>query len=131
MNKGMLAALSLGLVLAVAAEANAQTPYYTYYGPTDYVAYYPPTTTVYSSGYAEPVVTYRPAAPTVVYRPATTVVTYRPAPVVTYRPVTVYSPPVYAAPAPVYVGRVKNYVPYQPVRNVLRALTPGVPVYAY
>lgn len=135
MNKGTLAVLCLGFVLGTAAAAEAQVPYYTYYGPTDYVAYYPPAATVYTP--PAPVVAYRPVAPTVVYRP-TTVVSYRvaPPPVVTYRPVTAYSAgyaPAYVAPAPgpVYVGRQKYYVPFQPVRNVLRALTPGVPVYAY
>lgn len=132
MNKLLFALLALLLVLGMGTAAEAQVPYYTYYGPTDYVTYYAPTTTVYSgytaysSGYvAAPVVTYRPVTPTVVYRP-TTVVTYRPV-----VPTTVYSVPVYAAPAPVYVGRQKYYVPGQPVRNVLRAITPGVPVYAY
>lgn len=66
------------------------------------------------------------------------------APRVVYRPAyPVYAAPVYAAPvfaapvypAPVYaaplVVRQKVYVPLQPARNVIRAVTPGVRVWAY
>ena len=72
--------------------------------------------------YRQPVVRYR--APVVTYRQP--VVRYR-TPVVTYRPlVPAYSPayaPVYL-PAGSLVVRPKVYVPGQPVRNALRAITP-------
>lgn len=85
-------------------------------------------------GYSSRVVTYRPVPAVTVYRPAPVVTTYRPAPVVPYRPapvVTTYRPvypTVVTAPAvvtarPVIVDT-DVYVPGQPVRNVLRAITP-------
>lgn len=85
--------------------------------------------------YPAPVVTYRPAptvtccpAPAVTYRPAPAV-TYRPAPVVTYRPAAVASAYPVVYPAPVVAARpvvvdTDLYVPGQPIRNALRAITP-------
>lgn len=78
-----------------------------------------------------PVAVYRPvpvAIPiTTVYQPV--VPAY--APVVAYRPMVVPAPVpvVYGAPAVVYAGRPavvrsKVYLPGQPVRNILRAVTP-------
>ncbi len=92
----------------------------------------------------QPVVSYRPVvagvAPVVAYRPvvAAPVVAYRPvaaAPVVTYRPVVPgYGSPVAAYYPPTAVGaypvgptitvRPKVYVSGQPIRNLLRAITP-------
>src|SRR6056297_1674841 len=82
-----------------------------------------------------PVTTYRPVAPVPVV-PAPAVTTYRPvapAPVVTsYRPVapapvvTSYRP-VYPAVVPAVAPVVVDtdiYVPGQPIRNLLRAITP-------
>lgn len=81
---------------------------------------------VVSAGYAEsyavgyaPYATYRPVVPTTYVVPAPV------EPVVTYRPVSpyaTYSIP-YAVARPVVV-RPKVYVPGQPVRNAVRAVTP-------
>ena len=63
----------------------------------------------------------------VVYRPAYPVV----APVYA---APIYAAPVYPAPvyaAPGYVARQKVYVPFQPARNVIRAVTPGARVFVY
>jgi len=87
----------------------------------------PPATVVHSYHPVGPVVAY--PAPVVVARP---VVTVRPrgvyrvplvvAPRVVYRaPVVVAPVPVYAAPV---VVRPKVYIPGQPVRNAIRAVTP-------
>ncbi|MDA1049821.1 MAG: hypothetical protein O3C40_05010 [Planctomycetota bacterium] len=102
-------------------------------------------TTTYSPFARAPIITYRPVTPVVVAHAP--IVTYRPAfpvyaapvPVITYRqPVTAYAVP--AAPFPVYSATTygsfpvvaarpvivspKVYVPGQPIRNVLRAITP-------
>lgn len=103
-------------------------------------------TTVYSAPLAAPIVsspvvvqrpvtTYSPivtSSPTVVYSPvtsapvATPVVSY--SPVMGYSPMISYSPvvasPVYGMAASPVVVRSKVYVPGQPVRNFLRAITP-------
>lgn len=133
------------------AEASAQ--YVLPAAPAPVVSYYAPPLTAPVVSYAPvvapsypPVVTYSPvtpviAAPRVVsYYPAAPVVsTYRPVvstyqpvvstyqPVVsTYRPVvTAYSPAVsYGYAGSPVVVRPKVYVPGQPIRNVLRAITP-------
>ena len=83
---------------APAAESSCTTcyaPTTTYYAPT--TAYYAPTTTAY----------YAPAATTAYYAPATTVY---------YALAAVVGSSVY--------GTAKVYVPGQPVRNALRAITP-------
>jgi hypothetical protein len=102
--------------------------------------------TTYAPVASAPVVTYYPAtpayvapAPVVTYRPVAPAYYAAPAPVITYRqPVTAYAPslPYYGAttystyPAvPTVVARPvivspKVYYPGQPVRNVLRAITP-------
>lgn len=126
------------------AEASAQ--YVLPAAPAPVVSYYAPPLTAPVVSYApvvapsyRPVVTYSPvtpviAAPRVVsYYPAAPVVsTYRPVvstyqPVVsTYRPVVTAYPPAVSygyAGSPVVV-RPKVYVPGQPIRNVLRAITP-------
>ncbi len=77
-------------------------------------------------------IVYNPGA-VYTYSPVTPTVTYFAPPVVAYpapAPVVVYRPGVYVAPAPVYYParqvliRPKVYVRGQPVRNVLRAVTP-------
>ncbi len=107
----------------------------TTYAPAPVVSYRPIT----SASIGAPVVTYRPAAP--VYAAQAPVVAYRPvaqavaapAPYISYRPAANYT---YASPvatsygyAPVVAARPvivspKVYYPGQPVRNVLRAITP-------
>ncbi len=92
----LLAAVAL---VGLTASAGAQTV----------VTYYPPTA---------PVTTY--------YAPAVPVTTYyAPAPIYTAPPVPVTT---YYAPAvtytPRYIVRPKVYVRGQPIRNVLRAITP-------
>ena len=75
-------------------------------------------TTYYAPAVSTPVV---PAPATTYYAPAATpVTTYAPAAVT---PVTTYSavPVVYARPV---VVRTKVYIPGQPIRNMLRAITP-------
>lgn len=97
------------------------------YDPVAPAAYVAPATVTYSPVIAAPSVTaYAPVvtvAPTVVYSPpvysspvyaAPTVTTYSPV-------VTAYSPVVAARPV---IIRPKVYVPGQPVRNFLRAITP-------
>ncbi len=72
------------------------------------------TTSAYSS--------YRAIVP-----PVATATYYSPSPVVHYRPRPVYSSyyaPVVPRLAPTAVVRPKVYIPGQPVRNVLRAVTP-------
>lgn len=56
-------------------------------------------------------------------------VVYRPAYPVYVAPVPVVAAPVYAVP--VYPARVKTYYRAQPVRNVVRVVTPGARVWAY
>jgi hypothetical protein len=118
------AVLLLVAVTAVMADAQVYSVYRpsgVVYGPAPVVAYRPAPVVAYRPA---PVVAYRPA-PVVAYRPAP-VVAYRPAPVVAYRPVVAVPPPV---PVGVVVGRpvvvsTKVYGPGQPVRNLLRAITP-------
>ena len=79
--------------------------------PTPIVTSYAPVPIV---TYAAPVVTYRPIAST-------------PVPVVTYSPVTtaVVTPmPTVVSYTPGVVVRPKVYVQGQPIRNLLRAITP-------
>jgi hypothetical protein len=118
------------IVLVFCSVASAHWPYVVsrpvvvpapVVAPPPVVHHFHPVGPVYA--YPPPVVAYRP--PVVAYRPP--VVAYRP-PVVAYRPpVVVYRPTVVAAPVyyPAPVGvRPKVYVVGQPVRNVLRAVTP-------
>jgi hypothetical protein len=90
----------------------------TNYAPTPTVTNYAPAQVV--TNYAPPVVTYRPALPVITYRQP---VTYVQPTVVGYagNVSTVYAVPVVAQPA---VVRTKVYYPGQPIRNVLRAITP-------
>jgi len=90
-------------------------PITTYYAPA--VAAPAPVTTYYAP--VAPVTTYYAPAPVVTYRAP--VATYH-APVVTYRAPVVYSAPVVAAPYAVV--RPKVYIPGQPIRNFVRAITP-------
>lgn len=105
----------------------------------------PPATTVYSQApiivarpIVQPTTTYAPA-PVITYRPVAPTYYAAPTPVITYRPpVIAYAPalPVYGATTystypvvPTVVARPvivspKVYVPGQPIRNVLRAITP-------
>ncbi len=90
-------------LMAVAAPAHAQR-IVTYYAPV--VA--APVTTYYAPVVSPPVTTYYAPAPvTTYYAPAATTVVATP--VVAARPVII---------------RPKVYIPGQPVRNVLRAITP-------
>jgi hypothetical protein len=112
-------------------------PTTTYYAPTAYVASYAPATTAYDApattayyapatyvaNYATTTAYYAPAAYTVGYAPTTTY--YAPAATTAY-----YAP---AVPASVIVngragtsiyGTAKIYVPGEPVRNTIRAITP-------
>jgi hypothetical protein len=76
----------------------------------------------YSDGYTLGYAAYSPAVTSTYVAPAAYVA---PAPVVTYRPVvpyTTYAVP-YIAARPVVV-RPKVYVPGQPIRNTIRAITP-------
>jgi hypothetical protein len=151
--------LALGVTL-LAAPAEAQVYYSTYYAPTvaapttlyypsanRVTSYYAPTTTVlpstaytttpvtsyyapstYSTSTALPVTSYY--APTTTYSsyyaPATTYSSYyapTATPVTTYyAPTTAVAPVYYTTPAA--VTRATTYYAGQPVRNVLRALTP-------
>ncbi len=93
-------------------------------------AYVTPTLVTTSVGYAPSVVVQRPVtlySPVVTSTPmavvGTPVVANSP-PTVTYSPVITYSPTVtYSTYSPVVVST-KVYVPGQPIRNFLRAITP-------
>jgi hypothetical protein len=123
---------SLALVILFATTAAAQLPITLPAPVTTYRPVVPaPVVTTYRPVVPAPVVTtYRPVVPAPVvttYRPvvpAPVVTRYRPvvpAPVVTtYRPVY---PTVVPAVAPVVVAT-DVYVPGQPIRNLLRAITP-------
>jgi len=118
--KSFATALSLAMVLMVSSSVLAQG-YVAYMpvGPTPVVSYYTPAPAV---GYGPVVATsYYAPAPYSAIAPAPY---YVAAPVVT--PYYVASP---VAVGPVYYGRPaivrpKVYYPGQPVRNVLRAVTP-------
>lgn len=82
-----------------------------------------------ASAWAQRVVTYYPAAAPVAtyYAPSVPVATYAPATTyVTPAPVTTYYAPVVTPRyyAPRVIVRPKVYVRGQPIRNVLRAITP-------
>ena len=88
------------------------------YGAPVVTRYRPAVTYPRTVRYRVPVVTYRPA----VVRYRVPVTTYR-VPVTTYRPVvTSYSPVL--VPGGTLIVRPKVYVTGQPIRNVLRAMTP-------
>ena len=109
--KSFVVALSLSMVLLLSSSVLAQG-YVTYMpvGPVPVATYYSPA----------PVVSYGPVVATSYYAP---VPYYVAVPVV--RPYYAASPvvvgPVYGRPV---IVRPKIYVPGQPVRNVLRAVTP-------
>jgi hypothetical protein len=105
-------------------------PTVTYYTPESYVANYTPTVTYYApepyvANYTPTVTYYEPAPYVTNYAPAPYVANYAPATYATY-----YTPA--AQPYVSYYGSVgwsmygtpTVYVPGQPVRNVLRAITP-------
>jgi hypothetical protein len=110
------------------AYAPVAPSYATYYPST--VAYYAPT----------PQVTYAPAAPVTYYSPVTPQVTYYAPPAPTYttyyaspavQPYATYYGPAmqptvvyYGVPGRSIFGAPTVYMPGQPVRNVLRAVTP-------
>lgn len=100
---------------------------------------------VFSGGVASGQYSVAAPVPAVVYRPVPVMVpavtVYQPVvpayapvvaaypPLVAYRPMVVPPPVVYGAPPVVYAGppavvRPRVYIPGQPVRNVLRAVTP-------
>ncbi|MGO9108610.1 MAG: hypothetical protein ACLP9L_05190 [Thermoguttaceae bacterium] len=114
--KSFVMALSLAMVLMVGSNALAQG-YVAYMpvGPAPVAAYYAPA----------PLVSYGPVVSTSYYAP---IPYYVASPVVT--PYYVASPVAVGAVAvgPIYgrpvIVRPKIYVPGQPVRNVLRAVTP-------
>jgi hypothetical protein len=112
-------ALAFGLaILAFASSARAQAyigympaaPAVAYYAPAPVVGYGPVVATSY---YAPQVAYYAAPAPYVVASPVVTTAYYAPAPVAVA--------PVYG---PAVVVRPKVYIYGQPVRNVLRAVTP-------
>jgi hypothetical protein len=123
----------------------AYSPATSYYAPPSYAAtsYAVPSYTV--NRYAAPAVAYRPVVteylpPAVAYRPMAQyvqpAVAYQPVvayrqPYAVYRPVVVagYNAPVYTTPAAVPAGprvivRPKVYVEGQPIRNLIKAITP-------
>ena len=118
--KSFVMALSLAVVLMVSSNVLAQ----------GYVAYMPAA--------PAPVVSYYPPAPVVGYGPVVATSYYAPTPYYAASPVPYYAAapvvtPYYVASplavGPVYYGRPvivhpKVYYPGQPVRNVLRAVTP-------
>jgi hypothetical protein len=98
---------------------------------------YAPVAPSYVSYYTPPVVDYAPApyvsyyAPPAVYAPAPYVSYYAPAaPYVAYSPRVAYAPVVvpyrvtYGVPGYSIYGTPRVYVPAEPVRNVVRAVTP-------
>jgi hypothetical protein len=141
MKRSLLAGLAAVAAItgAFVSSASAQT-----FLPAPVVTFQPPV----GVPVAPPVVVQRPAtvyspAPVVVQRPpivSSPVVVQRPGTVTTFSgpviptiqpPVVVQSPVVTTLPPPVWVGpaqpvtvRSQVYVPGQPVRNVLRAITP-------
>jgi hypothetical protein len=119
--KSFVMVLSLAVVLVVSSTVLAHG-YVAYLpvAPVPVTAYYAPVPTV---AYAQvPAITYAPVATTAYYAPAPY---YVAPPVVTpyyvASPVAVPVAPVYGRPVVVHP---KVYVPGQPVRNVVRAVTP-------
>jgi hypothetical protein len=104
------------------------------YAPTPYVSYYAPAAAPvsYVSYYAPPVA-YAPAPYVSYYAPAPSYATYySPAPSYTtyYSPSVAYAPAVapyrvlYGVPGASIYGAPRVYVPGEPVRNTVKALTP-------
>lgn len=147
MKKQSLAAVAL--VAATFAWCNSASAQTVVVGPNPLVSYGPVVTRYYTSPVVSPPITtnyapavvapapvttyYAPVAPVTTYYAPAPVVTYRApvatyhAPIVTYRAPVVYSAPVYSAPvvvAPYAVVRPKVYIPGQPIRNFVRAITP-------
>jgi hypothetical protein len=137
MRRGRLILVSVAVVLA-GAWATSAAQGQVVVGPS--VVAYSPVSPVYSYTYspvmvdapvvAAPVTTYYAPVPVTAYYGVPPVRTYYASPpVVTYRvpgpsyPL-VYGPVVPSYSAPGVVVRPKVYVPGQPVRNVLRAITP-------
>lgn len=101
----------------------------TYYAPATEVAYAPATSVSYYAPATPEVTYYAPATPTysTYYAPAATYTSYYAAPAVPsystyYAPATVYYSP-YVVGRSVF-GAPRVYVPGQPVRNTLKAITP-------
>jgi len=92
------------------------------YTPAPYVSYYsPPAAPVsYVSYYVPPVA---PAPHVSYYAPAAPYVTYY-APYATYAPIVAPVRAYYAVPGVSNYGTPRVYVPGEPVRNVLKAVTP-------
>jgi hypothetical protein len=117
--KNLAIAFLLTAAVMVASSANAQAyvgympaaPAVSYYAPAPVATYYSPV--IATAYYAPQTVYYSAPAPYYVAAPV-----FAPAPAVV-APVAVA--PVYARPV---IVRTKIYVPGQPVRNVLRAVTP-------
>jgi hypothetical protein len=127
--KSFVLAVSMAVVLMASSSALAQGYYANYLpvGPAPVVSYYAPA----------PVAGYGPVVATSYYAPApyyaaSPVSYYAASPVPYYVAAPVPAGPVAVGPvavAPVYYGRPaivhpKVYYPGQPVRNVLRAVTP-------
>ena len=107
---------------APTAYATYYTPTVAYSAPVTYTSYYVPAATSYTTYYA-PAVSSVTAVPYVsYYAPATSYVTYY-SPSVAVAPVT-YSTYYYGRPGTSIYGTPRVYVPAEPVRNTLRALTP-------
>ncbi len=116
-------AIALLLVAVFAAASDVQAQAYIGYMPAaPAVAYYAPPVTAYA-----PVVQAAPVVTTAFYAPQT-VYYAAPAPYFVAAPIAIRAAPAAVAVAPVYgravIVRPKVYVVGQPVRNVLRAVTP-------
>ena len=117
-----------GQVIAGYAPADPAGPRYYAYSPGVATAVAPPAALMSPSVVAPPQAVLPPyyAAPTFAYRPQY----YAAPPVTAYRPVVAgYAAAPVVIPGAVAVGRPvivrpKYYVPGQPIRNVLRAITP-------
>lgn len=126
--------LLLSWASAAQAQCVCEAPVVVAPTPAPTVSYLPVAAGPVVSVAPAPVVVYRPVvaapvvaplvSPVVVYRPVVPVIA--PAPTVVYRPV---GPAEVLAPAPMVVGppaviRTKVYYPGEPIRNLLKAITP-------
>jgi len=126
MRGSLLALIVIGVIVSATTAATAQTV--VVMRPPAQVVY-SPVIPAYSPVVVQPTQVVTAYSPVVVARPARAVVTYHPfvppPAVMTYRPLV----PSYRAPMIVGAGRPiivrpKVYIPGQPVRNILRAITP-------
>jgi len=142
MCQRFIALAAIGLVLsgsAAFAQCGCSSPpvyttvapsYSTYYAPAavDYApvsyvtSYAPPAAVSYVTYYSPPVVS-APAPYVTYYAPPAPYVTYY-SPSVTYAPVVTPYPVYYGRPGWSIYGTPRLYVPGEPVRNTVRAVTP-------